>query len=243
MLQQTPAGAGISFGFASTCHQWKQHRCPTATPPPLHERGPRFRGAISLRYSCSHNSKGRLAQRESASFTPKRSLVRSQYRPPRQFSCFRSQTRHPPGLSHVPLVIGSNQPRQAHTPARVNSSDTVCCRSRGAGGAVVRDRVVRDRGHHPLRWVPAHSRRQTMFFWYPPRCRFDVVGRRSSGVTWSGPGTFVLGALHGSDRSGDCDNPVTTPTMCSAPQCGMPSMWCPGELVVVTRGRGGRYED
>src|ERR1700756_35205 len=43
---------------------------------------------------------GRLAQRESASFTPRRSLVRSQYRPPghRPFA-----TRARPSLIFVPL--------------------------------------------------------------------------------------------------------------------------------------------
>ena len=41
-------------------------------------------GAIGYSQSLS----GRLAQRESASFTPKRSLVRSQYRPPGQGPCF-----------------------------------------------------------------------------------------------------------------------------------------------------------
>src|ERR1022692_3007610 len=35
-------------------------------------------GPAAQRKSCGH---GRLAQRESASFTPRRSLVRSQYRP------------------------------------------------------------------------------------------------------------------------------------------------------------------
>src|SRR5437879_8539039 len=36
---------------------------------------------------------GRLAQRESASFTPRRSLVRSQYRPPRSEAVFGHGTR------------------------------------------------------------------------------------------------------------------------------------------------------
>src|SRR6266567_7165128 len=34
--------------------------------------------------ALSAGGRGRLAQRESASFTPRRSLVRSQYRPPKQ---------------------------------------------------------------------------------------------------------------------------------------------------------------
>src|SRR4030095_16909968 len=37
--------------------------------------------------------RGRLAQRESASFTPKRSLVRSQYRPPSIFAARRPLSR------------------------------------------------------------------------------------------------------------------------------------------------------
>src|SRR5215813_11461808 len=48
----------------------------------------RRRGGRSMRYADTRPARtirpgdGRLAQRESASFTPRRSLVRSQYRPP-----------------------------------------------------------------------------------------------------------------------------------------------------------------
>jgi hypothetical protein len=48
----------------------------------------RRRGGRSMRYADTRSERstrpgdGRLAQRESASFTPRRSLVRSQYRPP-----------------------------------------------------------------------------------------------------------------------------------------------------------------
>ena len=63
--------------------------CPE--PNPNHPVGPtRWRAArwsgrtpaIGYRGRRGRGRKGRLAQRESASFTPKRSLVRSQYRPP-----------------------------------------------------------------------------------------------------------------------------------------------------------------
>ena len=47
---------------------------------------PRMRGA-ARRSGTVGPRPGRLAQRESASFTPKRSLVRSQYRPPGQRPC------------------------------------------------------------------------------------------------------------------------------------------------------------
>ena len=51
--------------------------------------------------------RGRLAQRESASFTPRRSLVRSQYRPPRS----RASSDHRSGPSWFPYRTGLCQRR------------------------------------------------------------------------------------------------------------------------------------
>jgi hypothetical protein len=57
--------------------------------PPARRRGRRHgdrAGCVSLWWPAGGGPRpwrGRLAQRESASFTPRRSLVRSQYRPPR----------------------------------------------------------------------------------------------------------------------------------------------------------------
>ena len=88
---------------ASTCFRYLRHagRGNTSHPCPVHPG--RVPWAAEMRYpmeapgrGCGgdldpigqhRTSGGRLAQRESASFTPRRSLVRSQYRPPGQRLC------------------------------------------------------------------------------------------------------------------------------------------------------------
>src|ERR1700676_2821351 len=51
------------------------------------EPGPRCANLCEPTAAEAAAGPGRLAQRESASFTPRRSLVRSQYRPPRPGTC------------------------------------------------------------------------------------------------------------------------------------------------------------
>jgi hypothetical protein len=62
---------------------------------------------IALRQGEPAAADGRLAQRESASFTPRRSLVRSQYRPPRS------------GRSEVPFSSSNTHAARSWPPHRV----------------------------------------------------------------------------------------------------------------------------
>jgi hypothetical protein len=71
---QTPILADLKR-CAAACRG--PQRCAT-----LWERWDEVAAGLSPRRAAPTTSGGRLAQRESASFTPRRSLVRSQYRPP-----------------------------------------------------------------------------------------------------------------------------------------------------------------
>jgi hypothetical protein len=71
----------------------------------------------SLRGTGTGRRPGRLAQRESASFTPRRSLVRSQYRPPRNSESDGGVSK----IIRVACIVRGQpwQPKARATPAQV----------------------------------------------------------------------------------------------------------------------------
>jgi hypothetical protein len=71
------------------------------------------------RPQCRIEEPGRLAQRESASFTPRRSLVRSQYRPPGQRDKFEQRRSPRRGRDRGPRVVpGQAAQRRPEEPVR-----------------------------------------------------------------------------------------------------------------------------
>src|SRR5262245_10564345 len=75
---------------------------------------------MALRSRSLTRRRGRLAQRESASFTPRRSLVRSQYRPPVSSVAPAREARERGATGHVGR---GGDPRGPHVPVGCGSSN------------------------------------------------------------------------------------------------------------------------
>jgi hypothetical protein len=101
-------------------------RCAT-----LWERWDEVAAGLSPPAGGPTTSGGRLAQRESASFTPRRSLVRSQYRPPGQTPC-RSPSTSP--LGAIPVTVSTQRKHPARSPGAADPHHRGSAAARALGG-------------------------------------------------------------------------------------------------------------